>query len=390
LNQQERHCAHGRTELFLQGQPALPDFFQPRKNVMPIPFKEKILIVDDTPINITILGDALADRYEIIVATNGQDALRLAGQQPLPDLILLDIMMPVMDGYTVCRTLKENELTRHIPVIFVTAKTDVAAEKRGFDLGAVDYISKPVSPPLVRARVRTHLALYDQTRHLEELVKLRTRELLLARDATIHGLAVLAETRDNETGAHITRTRSYVRVLAEYLAATPAFAHQFNPEIIDLLDKSAPLHDIGKVGVPDRILLKPGPLTTEEFAEMKKHTTYGRDALLAAEEVLEGDSRNSFLKYAKEIAYSHHEKWDGSGYPQGLAGTEIPLSARLMAMADVYDALISKRVYKEAFSHARAVEIISQGRGSHFDPTVTDAFLALEKQFQDIAHRHRG
>ncbi|PLX50681.1 MAG: two-component system response regulator [Desulfobulbaceae bacterium] len=350
---------------------------------------QRLLIVDDTPLNITILGDALADQYELIVATNGQDALRLAGQQPLPDLILLDVMMPGMDGYTVCRHLKENSVTRHIPVIFVTAKSDVTSEKKGFELGAVDYISKPVSPPLVRARVRTHLALYDQTRHLEELVELRTREVLLARDATIHGLAVLAETRDNETGAHITRTRKYVRSLAEHLAGTTEFADQFNDEIIDLLDKSAPLHDIGKVGVPDSILLKPGKLTAEEFEEMKKHTTYGRDALVAAEQVLGADTQNTFLSYAKEIAYCHHEKWDGSGYPQGLQGVEIPLSARLMALADVYDALISKRVYKEAFSHDKAVAIIRRGEGSHFDPAICAAFLILERQFQAIGDQHR-
>lgn len=347
--------------------------------------RQKILIVDDTPINITILADALADLYEIIIATNGKEALRLASHSPLPDLILLDVMMPEMDGYTVCKQLKKNTITKHIPVIFVTAKTDISSEEKGFNLGAVDYISKPVSPPLVRARVRTHLALYDQNRHLDELVKSRTKELLLARDATIHGLAVLAETRDNETGTHITRTRTYVRNMAKHLANKSAYANQLNNETIELLYKSAPLHDIGKVGVPDSILLKPGKLTFEEFEEMKKHTTYGRDALIAAEEVLGGDSHNTFLSSAKEIAYCHHEKWDGSGYPQGLVGEDIPLSARIMAIADVYDALISKRVYKEAFSHEKAVEIMAEGRGSHFDPSILDIFLTHDDEFHAIA-----
>jgi cyclic di-GMP phosphodiesterase len=347
--------------------------------------KAKILIVDDTPLNIKILGDALHDHYDIIVALNGEEAIQRACQHPLPDLILMDIMMPGMDGYTACEHLKENPITKDIPLIFVTAKQEIKDEEKGFLLGAVDYISKPFSLPIVRARIRTHLALYDQNRFLEEKIRERTQELRQTRDVTIHGLAVLAETRDNETGAHIIRTKRYVRALAEHMQAIPPFSRELNAELIDLLEKSAPLHDIGKVGVPDNILLKPGKLTTEEFTIMKEHTTIGRDALQRAEQAMGDQLDNSFLRYAKEIAYSHHEKWDGSGYPQGMAGNDIPLSGRLMALADVYDALISKRVYKEAFSHEKAVAIIEEGRGTHFDPDLCDGFLAIQHQFQTIA-----
>ena len=214
----------------------------------------------------------------------------------------------------------------------------------------------------------------------------RAEEVEKTQDVTIMTLASLAETRDNETGAHILRTQRYVRALAEHLKTHPAFSGFLNGRTVDLLYKSAPLHDIGKVGVPDRILLKPGKLTPEEFEEMKKHPVYGYQSLRLAADILGG---SSFLTYAEEIAYTHHEKWNGSGYPRGLAGAAIPLSGRLMALADVYDALISKRVYKDAFSHEKAREIILEGRGSHFDPDVVDAFLAIEEEFVRIAAGHK-
>ncbi len=352
--------------------------------------KATILIVDDTPLNIKILGDALQDQYDIIVALNGEEAVLRAGQHPMPDLILMDIMMPGMDGYTACEILKQNYITSKIPLIFVTAKRAIEDEEKGFQLGAVDYISKPFSLPIVRSRIQTHIALYDQTRLLEETIRERTHELQLTRDVTIHGLAVLAETRDNETGAHIIRTKRYVRVLAEYMQTIPPFNSELNTAYIDLLEKSAPLHDIGKVGVPDDILLKPGKLTDEEFHIMKKHSVYGRDALQRSEQAFGDNVSNSFLLCAKEIAYSHHEKWDGSGYPEGLKGTSIPLSARFMAIADVYDALISERVYKKAFSHEKAVDIMKEGRGSHFDPDLLDGFLVVQHQFKNIAAACQG
>lgn len=347
--------------------------------------KQTILLVDDAPENIDLLNLILGGDYAIKVALNGEKALVIASNpQDLPDLILLDVMMPGMDGYETCRQLKTNPLTYKIPVIFVSAMSEVGDESRGFDVGAVDYITKPVSAPLVRARVKTHLELYSQTQLLEERVRQRTAELEYAQDVALSGFATLAEFRDQETGAHIVRTRQYVRLLAHYLSVHPRFSEVLTQDEIDQLYKSAPLHDIGKIGVADRILLKPGKLTPEEFEEMKKHTLYGRDAIARAEQA-QGALRNSFLRLAREIAYTHHEKWDGSGYPQGLAGESIPISGRLMALADVYDALVSKRVYKEALPHDLAVEIITSERGRHFDPAVVDAFLDLQEAFWNIA-----
>jgi len=351
-----------------------------------------VLIVDDTAENITLINGLLKDQYRTRVATNGERALALAAAKPLPDLILLDIMMPGMDGYEVCRRLKADAGMKHIPVIFLTAKVEVEDEQKGFDVGAVDYITKPISPPIVLARVKTHLTLKsaadflrDKNAFLETEVTKRTREVQVVQDVTIMAMASLAETRDNETGNHIRRTQNYVRALAKKLQSNPKFAAALDDATVEILYKSAPLHDIGKVGIPDRILLKPGKLTPEEFEVMKTHTTLGRDAILAAEGLI--DAPSSFLRLAREIAYSHQEKWDGSGYPQGLAGETIPLSARLMAIADVYDALISRRVYKAPMPHDKAVAIIREGRDRHFDPVMVDAFLQIEHEFHAIAGR---
>jgi putative two-component system response regulator len=347
--------------------------------------KQTILIVDDAPENIDLLHLILSSDYKIKVALNGEKALEIASDlDGLPDLILLDVMMSGLDGYEVCRHLKSSPLTSKIPVIFVSALSEAVDESKGFEVGAVDYITKPVSAPIVRARVKTHLALYDQNRWLEARVRARTEELAHAQDVTIVGFATLAEFRDQETGAHILRTQQYVRLLAQYLAIHPRFSNYLGTEEIDLLYKSAPLHDIGKIAVPDRILLKPGKLTKKEFEIMKMHTTYGRDAIMRAEQAL-GDVKNSFLRLAREIAYTHHEKWDGSGYPRGLAGDDIPVSGRLMAIADIYDALISERVYKAAIPHDVAVEMLERERGKHLDPDVVDAFIDLQGTFWNIA-----
>lgn len=354
--------------------------------------RPKILIVDDTPENIDVLGGILRADYRRSVALDGEKALKIAASDDAPDMILLDVMMPGMDGYEVCRRLKTDGQTKDIPVIFVTAKGEVDDEAKGFGLGAVDYITKPVSPPIVLARVKTHLelkqarvALENQNEILEQRVKERTTELVLTQDATIHSLASLAETRDNETGGHIRRTQNYVRALAEHLVTHPRFCRFLDEETVELLYKSAPLHDIGKVGVPDRILLKSGKLTDAEFEEMKKHTVYGRDAILKAEETFGEEAHSPFLRLAAEIAYTHQEKWDGAGYPEGLAGDAIPIPGRLMAVADVYDALISRRVYKPPFSHREAVVIVKGERARHFAPDVTDAFLEQEETFRRIA-----
>ena len=351
-----------------------------------------LLVVDDTPDNLMLMTDLLKDRYRVKAANSGAKALRVLQGDTLPDLILLDVMMPGLSGHEVARQLKRDPRTRDIPIIFLTAMAATEDEIHGLELGAVDYITKPIRPALVLARVDTQLKLKaaadflrDHNDYLEAEVARRTREVIAIQDVAIQAMASLAETRDNETGNHIRRTQHYIKVLAEHLRDHPRFSHFLTGDTIALLFKSAPLHDIGKIGIPDHILLKPGRFTEEEFEIMKTHTTLGRDAIEHAEDQL--GIRAEFLSLAKEIAYSHQEKWDGSGYPQGLAGDDIPVSARLMAVADVYDALISRRVYKAGMPHEQAVEIIRQGRGTHFDPDICDAFLACVEQFQTIAER---
>ena len=352
-----------------------------------------LLIVDDVHENLHGLINILRDDYAIAAATSGDKALELARREPQPDLILLDIMMPGMDGYETCRQLKGDARTRHIPVIFLTALDHEEDEQRGLELGAEDYITKPVSPPIVRARVRTHLDLKatadflrDKAAFLEQEVARRTRQVTAIQDVTTLALASLAETRDSDTGNHIRRTQHYVKALAMRLRDHPRFASQLDDAAIVTLFKSAPLHDIGKVGIPDRILLKPGRYTQDEFEIMKTHPALGREAIEHAERSL--GVAVEFLTMAKEIAYGHQEKWDGSGYPTGAAGEAIPMAARLMAVADVYDALISRRVYKEGMSHEQAAAIIAEGRGTHFDPDVADAFLAIQDEFRAIAARY--
>ena len=351
-----------------------------------------LLVVDDTPENLALMSSLLKDEYRVKIANGGEKALRIAQGDPPPDLILLDIMMPEMDGYQVLERLKSDARTRDVPVIFLTAKAEVDDEKRGLELGAVDYITKPISPPIVLARVRTQLSLKaaadflrDKAKYLEQEVARRTQEVMAIQDVTILALASLAETRDSDTGNHIRRTQYYVRALAEQLRNHPRFARFLTDANIERLFKSAPLHDIGKVGIPDRILLKPGHFDDQELQIMKTHATLGRDAISHAEKSL--GTQVEFLSMAKEIALSHQEKWDGSGYPEGLSGDAIPISARLMAVADVYDALISRRVYKEAMTHEQAVNIIAEGRGSHFDPDVVDAFVQISDEFRAIAER---
>lgn len=351
---------------------------------------QTVLAVDDTPSNLRILTSVLSPAFKVRVSTSGAEALALVRTPPVPDLILLDVVMDGMDGYEVCRCLKSDPLTASIPVIFLTSRADAADEMRGFELGAADYVTKPINPAILLARVRTQLEmkswrefLANKNEYLERQVRERTARVQKIQDATILAMASLAETRDNETGHHILRTQRYVEVLARHLQEHPRFRAELDEESIRLMVKSAPLHDIGKIGIPDHILLKPGRLTEEEFAVMKTHTTLGRQAIERAETALDGEDQ--FLRYAKEIAHSHQEKWDGSGYPLGLAGDEIPVSARLMALADVYDALISARVYKPAFSHEVACGIIIDGRGRHFDPDVTDAFVQNAGRFAQIA-----
>ncbi|TRZ68450.1 MAG: two-component system response regulator [Rhodocyclaceae bacterium] len=356
--------------------------------------RDTVLIIDDSPEILGIANELLKHDYRIKAANGGEKGLRLAAAEPRPDIILLDILMPDMNGHDVCRQLKANAATRDIPVIFLTAMSNDADEEAGFALGAVDYIIKPISGPILLTRVKTQLALKhaadfirDKNVFLVGEVSKRTRELEFIQDVTILALASLAETRDNETGNHLRRTQHYVRVLAEHLQRHPHFSLLLTRTNIELICKSAPLHDIGKVGIPDAILLKPGKLTTEEFEIMKTHTTLGKEAIENAEQQM-GRSA-PFLAFAKEIALSHQEKWNGSGYPEGLAGERIPIAARLMAVADVYDALIAMRPYKAPMSHEDACRIIGEGRGTHFDPDIADAFLALRGEFKVIAARFK-
>ncbi len=356
------------------------------------PGKATVLVIDDTPDNLSLMSALLKDHYRVKVASDGATGLKIAMGENPPDLILLDVMMPAPDGHEVCRQLKANPATQAIPVIFLTGTTDTTDVQKGLTLGAADFISKPVNPPIVLARVATQLALKasaeflrDKNGYLEQEVARRIAEVSAAQDVTILAMTSLAETRDSDTGNHIRRTQHYIQALAKHLQNHPRFAGDLSDRAIALLFKSAPLHDIGKVGIPDRILLKPARLTPEEFEIMKTHTTLGFDAIEQAEIAL--GTPVEFLRIAKEITLSHQEKWDGSGYPQGLAGDAIPVAARLMAVADVYDALISQRVYKDALPHDRAVQIVFQGRGAHFDPDMVDAFIEIQHEFAAIAAR---
>jgi putative two-component system response regulator len=367
----------------------------PEKPADRIPPNERpiVLVVDDSPDSVLLLTETLKEHYRTKIATNGANAIKAALRHPQPDIILMDVVMPEMDGFELCKSLKRLPNVANTPIIFITGKIQPEEETHGLAIGAVDYITKPISQPVVLARIATHLklvktqqALRVHNEHLEELVRKRTEELAKVQDATIAAMAALAETRDDETGNHIYRTQRYVRSLAKSLQKHPRFEYELSDASIELLFKSAPLHDIGKVSVPDHILKKPGPLTDEEFEAIKLHTTKGGDAIRSVEERL-GES-SDFLRFSREIAYAHQEHWDGSGYPEGLAGDEIPISARLMAVADVYDALISRRRYKAPFSHETAVSMMEQGRGTHFDPDVLDAFLEIQNEFREIADQY--
>ncbi len=348
-----------------------------------------ILIVDDTPTNLAVLNIHLNKEYKVRAANSGQRALEMAALEPRPDLILLDIMMPGMSGYEVLKKLKDNPITQHIPVIFITAMESESDEHKGLQLGAVDYITKPIRPLVMLARVKAQLNLklaqdflHSKNDFLEAEIERRMAENQVIQNVSIRALAHLAETRDPETGEHIKRTQSYVELLAKQLQNHPRFRETLTDHYISLLTKSAPLHDIGKVGIPDYVLLKPSSLSDDEWKIMRTHAALGAHAI----ELTEKDINQplEFLALAKEIAQWHHEKWDGSGYPDGLAGDDIPISARFMALADVFDAVTTKRVYKEAIPIDEAKDIIIAGRGQHFDPDIVDAFLANFNEFTEI------
>lgn len=354
---------------------------------------QTILIVDDAPENLSLLSDLLQPYYQVRAANSGLRALRAATTDPQPDLILLDVIMPSMDGYEVITQLKADPHTANIPVIFVTAMESSEDEEHGLALGAMDYITKPIKPAIVLARIKTHLELkaasnwlQDRNKVLEAEIAQRMEDNLIIQDVTIRALAHLAETRDPETGNHLLRTQSYIQILALQLQNHPRFQHFLTANNIQNMVKSAPLHDIGKVGIPDNILLKPGKLNADEWEVMKTHSYLGFRAIELAEQ--DAERPLEFLNIAKDISRYHHEKWDGSGYPDGLQGDAIPISARLMALADIFDALVSERAYKPAFPIEKVIETISQGRDSFFDPDIVDAFLQRQNDFIAIAKRH--
>ena len=353
-----------------------------------------ILLVDDEPAILSSMNEVLSSCYKVRAANTGSHALKIADTEPRPDLILLDVQMSELNGYSVLSKLKENASTSDIPVIFVTAMEAAEDEEKGLELGAVDYIVKPINPAILLARVKTHLLLKqardflnDKNAFLEAEVSRRMEENQTIQNVSICALASLAETRDSETGDHILRTQAYIEILARHLQNHPRFCNTITPRFIQLLTKSAPLHDIGKVGIPDRILLKPGKLTGEEWKFMKTHAKIGAHAIERAEKGV--NQPVEFLTIAKEIANWHHERWDGRGYPDGLVGNAIPISARLMALADVFDALISRRVYKPPMPIDKACEIITNQRNHQFDPDVVDAFLANFDEFAQIACKYK-
>ena len=367
----------------------------------------RIIAVDDQPDNLLILEDYLGREYAVTTFGRGQQLIDYFTAGGQADLILLDVVMPMPDGYTLCRWLKGGPLTRDIPVMFLTSLESSTDEAFALSLGAEDFIHKPLSQAVVLGRVRNHLllaqarkSLQDQNRTLERMVAERTRkiqeqsdelarrssQIIAAQSATISAFCSLVEARDNETGNHILRTQHYMLALCEVMRLSPHHALELTDENITQIFKSAPLHDIGKVAIPDHILLKPGKLDPAEWEIMKRHAEFGAAAIAAAQGEI-GNADTSFLEYARLIALTHHERWDGSGYPRALAGGDIPLAGRMMAVADVYDALISRRIYKPPYSHDEAIAMIVEERGKHFDPEIIDRMLTISGRFADIARR---
>ncbi len=330
--------------------------------------KQSILIVDDTIENIDVLEAMLSEDYKIKAAINGKVALKIA-ERNLPDLILLDIMMPGMDGYEVCEKLKDNPKTAHIPVIFVTAMAEEEDEERGFNLGAVDYIIKPFRKMIVKARIVTHLALSNQQRELDIQVKEKTIELEQSKVDLVKTLGRASEYKDNETGLHVLRMSKYCGLIA----------HEYGLSDKDslLLEIAAPMHDIGKIGIEDSVIGKPGKLNAAEWEHMKEHCAIGVEIL--------GKHDDELLNTAAIIAGEHHERWNGLGYPNGISGDDIHIFSRICAVADVFDALTSKRPYKEAWTVEDALTEIQNNRGTQFDPLVVDAFMRIIEEVKKVS-----
>lgn len=355
-----------------------------------------ILIVDDMVENILLLKSLILPMgFEVYTAQNGEEALQQVTES-VPDIILLDLVMPVMSGFEVCERLKQNAKTRHIPIIIITGLSEREANIRAVKAGADDFIIKPFDRVLLEARIKVSFktkrlqdALLQYSRDLEDRVRERTRQVELTQEVALFSLARLAESRDAETGEHLERIRRYAYILAQEMRDCNLYDELADGRFVEEIYLSSPLHDIGKVGIPDRILLKPGALTESEYAIMKTHTLIGGDTLRDADQEA---GRHSFLTMGRDIAYHHHERWDGRGYPNGLRGEEIPLAARIVTLADVYDALSSRRPYKDAFSHARSREVVIAGAEKQFDPALVEAFTRCEDKFMDVHRRfhHSG
>ena len=358
---------------------------------MPVAGEARIMVVDDTPQNLRLLENLLNERgYRVFALPGGEMALRAARKNP-PDLILLDIDMPGMTGYEVCEKLKADSSLAEIPVIFISALNETADKVRAFEVGGVDYVTKPIKFEEVAARVATHLkiralqaSLEEHNRRLEQIVAAQVRKISESQMATIFALAKLAENRDTDTGEHLERVQEYCRVLTVGIKEASCYSRLVDDDFVANICQASPLHDVGKVAIPDRVLLKPGRLTADEFEIMKTHAPIGAQTLMA---VLARYPDNTFVRMGIDIARSHHERWDGKGYPEGLAGEDIPLAARLMAVVDVYDAFRSDRCYREGLDHVTTRGIVLEGRATQFDPVVTDKFLELEGVFREIYAR---
>jgi len=357
--------------------------------------KKTIVLVDDNPANLTIGSNTLEQDYNVTTLNSGARLLKML-EKKTPDLILLDVNMPEMNGYETIGRLKSSQRFQHIPVIFLSAKSDGKSELKGLSLGAVDYIIKPFSPPLLLKRIEMHLLVADQkselmaqkrelirfNESLQDLVDEKTKAVVELQNAILKTMAELVEFRDGITGGHIEKTQHYLRILIDALRKSGVYWDEISTWDIDLVLQSAQLHDVGKIAIEDSILRKPGKLTPEEFSKIKTHTTFGEKVI---ERIKRSASYQAFLEQARILAVAHHEKWDGSGYPHGLKGDEIPLQGRLMAIADVYEALVSERPYKKAFPHEQAVDIIKNSSGTHFDPVLVNTFLDVSDEFSKIA-----
>jgi putative two-component system response regulator len=342
--------------------------------------KPTVLVVDDVEMNIEILEEILRDGYNIITASNGVEALEvLRKTEVLPKIILLDVFMPEMNGYELLEIIKADDALKRIPVIFITTSD---SESEALSAGAVDFINKPFLPEIVILRVKNQIELKNYSDSLERMVAEKTAEATAILDSALQGLANVIEHRDLESGSHVNRTQLYCKALIDYLLeSNSVYAEELRTLEPDIIVKAMALHDVGKIAIPDRILLKPGKLDADEFEIMKTHTTRGKEIIGELGNV----NDSIYLKHCEDICYCHHERYDGKGYPRGLKGTEIPLSARIASLSDVYDALVCARVSKAAFPYNEAIRIIQEGRGTQFDPVLTDAVMAIKDKFQAIA-----